>query len=100
MRKAIGTSIRSARRDLNRHQDYQQQRADAMHDQEDNETDEGIDDTIDQTDVQNEDEDGNIENIRNENDVVMNEELDVDNNEFNETMDGPVIDSELDEDSD
>jgi hypothetical protein len=101
MRKAIGTSIRSARRDLHRHQAYQQQHADVMDDEQDNDTDEGIDDTIDRIDdAQTEDEEDNIENIHRDKDVVMNEDLDVHNKEFDETIDGPVVDSELDEDSD
>lgn len=119
MRKSLGTSIRCARRDLKKQQDYQKQRANTLYDQQYrhlNDTDEGIDDTINgettfnrsedlldeaEDEVDNEDEsDDDIEDEDKVIDGVMtDEELDEDSENDDKATDNLMIDEELDEDT-
>jgi ribonuclease E len=104
MRKSIGTSIRSAKRDLRRQEYYQQQRTNALHDQENinpDETDEGIENTIDTETTFN-----RAEDAIDEFEDVMNEDEDNDeddksddgeNEDDDEEMDNLMIEEELDE---
>jgi hypothetical protein len=97
MRKAIGTSIRCAKRDLQKQEYYQQQRTNARHDQENinpDETDEGIDNTVDTETTFN-----RAEDVIDEFDDVMNEGEDEDDDEDDSSDDRENEDDDKEMDS-